>query len=319
MVGSWAGSEMPSGADAAASWLRVDVGFPAGVAPDEAAWPLLAELARRGLVLQDDPPRATFFLPPGSSPDWEPVAAAAARWGAFPAGWPRGWIDTQPIAQQDWAEMWKQGYSLLRAGSLVVVPSWISYRAAPGESQVRLEPGMGFGTGSHATTLGCLNLIHRVLAGGPDPRPETFLDVGTGSGILSLAALALGVDRAWGVDEDPVALANASQNAALNGVGVRLQLLTGRFPAATSHLPPADLVAANLDPVQLVDLAPHLARALAPNGWLVCSGFVRSQAELVLEALGREGLALQERADRDEWSACLLRGSGVRAGDRPCP
>ena len=129
------------------------------------------------------------------------------------------------LAEEDWAEAWKQQYHLLRVGRrIVIVPAWEAYAPAPGEVVIRLEPGMAFGTGLHPTTRLCLEALEAHLAPGC-----TVLDVGTGSGVLAIAAAKLGARSVLALDADPVAVSVARENVALNGVaGTGHACSTGR-------------------------------------------------------------------------------------------
>ncbi|TMB55509.1 MAG: methyltransferase, partial [Chloroflexi bacterium] len=126
---------------------------------------------------------------------------------------PVGELHVRPVDDVDWAEAWKDGYAPQRIGRVVIVPSWLSEPIGADEVELRLDPGMAFGTGLHPSTRGCLTLLQRV-----SPMPSRILDVGSGSGILALAALRLGADRAVCLDTDPVAVEATRANAAANGL-----------------------------------------------------------------------------------------------------
>jgi len=161
---------------------------------------------------------------------------------------------------------------------------------------VRLEPGAGFGTGTHPTTALCLDWLAR-----QDLRDLLVLDYGTGSGILALAALALGARRAWGLDTDSLARAAARANGRANGWGRRFLVR-----ASPSHPPfAADLVCANLLLGILVDLAPRLPRLHRPGGSLLLSGILTSQTEDVVAAY--RDYVCEERIEREGWAALVLR------------
>ena len=167
------------------------------------------------LAVREDP--SAPYLLTAHVPD-DPEAPAAiesterALWHlqAFGLG-PIGKLRVARVDDGDWAEAWKRGYAPQRIGRIVIVPSWLDEPMAPGEVAIRLDPGMAFGTGLHPTTRGCLTLLQRV-----EPMPDRCLDVGTGSGILGLAALRLGARRVVGLDTDPIAVTAATANAALN-------------------------------------------------------------------------------------------------------
>jgi ribosomal protein L11 methyltransferase len=217
------------------------------------------------------------------------VAAAALGRGAA----------VEAVEARDWGEEWKRGLAPLSVGRVFLRPSWIEARPPPGAAEVVLDPGMAFGTGTHPTTALCLAAVDAFLA----PRPgASVLDVGTGSGILAIAARKLGAGRVVGSDDDPVAVEVARENAARNGVdvaisGAPLEALAGRF----------DLVVANILANVLVALAPGLAAKVAPGGEVVLAGVLVPQEGEVGDAFRREGLEPLPGARRDEWSLLRFR------------
>ena len=214
---------------------------------------------------------------------------------------PIGALMVRGVEETDWTEAWKAGYVPQRIGRVVIVPSWLDEPMAPGEVAVRMDPGMAFGTGLHPTTRGCLTLLQRI-----GPMPERVLDVGSGSGILSLAALRLGAGHADCLDTDPVAveatLANARANELEDQVAARLGSLS-EVPAVE----PYPLVLANLVAALLVQLAAPLAAHLAAGGTLLASGIIEGRADEVLTALTGAGLVLEERLDEGEWTSLRMR------------
>jgi ribosomal protein L11 methyltransferase len=159
---------------------------------------------------------------------------------------------------------------------------------------------MAFGTGLHPTTRGCLTLLQRI-----GPMPPRVLDVGSGSGVLALAALRLGAGKADCLDTDPVAVETTLANAAANALGDRLGARVGSLPA----IPPADpypLVLANLVAAVLVELAEPLAAHTVVEGRLVASGIIEERAEEVIGALQGAGFVLQQRLDEGEWVSLLM-------------
>lgn len=204
-----------------------------------------------------------------------------------------------PVEETDWTEGWKAGYSPQRIGRIVVVPSWLDEPIAPGEVQLRLDPGMAFGTGLHPTTRGCLHLLQQL-----DPMPTVVLDVGSGSGILALAALRLGAERAICLDTDAAAVEATRANAISNGLGERVEAWHGELPAVPSEQ--FGLVVANLVASLLVELAPRLAAHLRPGGLLLASGIIDHRADEVVDALAGAGLVVQRRIDDDEWVSLRL-------------
>ncbi len=202
-----------------------------------------------------------------------------------------------------WGEAWKEHFRPAKAGERIVVrPSWEGYDPAPDEIVLTIDPGQAFGTGSHETTRLCLRFLEEILAR-PDA-PDRILDVGTGTGILGIAALRLGAREATGIDVDPKAVETALENARRNGVG-------DRFRAATDPLPslPADfdLAAANLTAEVLLEMAGELASRVRPGGLLLLSGIVEGKEGWVREGFVARGFrSAGERRD-GQWAALLLR------------
>ena len=213
---------------------------------------------------------------------------------------PVGRLRVRSVDESDWAEAWKRDYVPQRIGRVVIVPSWLEEPIAPDEVALRLDPGMAFGTGLHPTTRGCLMLLQGVL-----PMPARCLDVGSGSGILALAALRLGAQRADCLDTDPVAVEATLANAAANGLGERVAALVGTLPPMPAG-EPYPLVLANLVAAVLIELAEPLAAHAAPGGILLASGIIEGRADEVLSALSSAGFVVEERLNDGEWVSLRL-------------
>lgn len=203
-------------------------------------------------------------------------------------------IRTQIVREEDWAESWKQFWDVQHIGqSIVIRPSWKTYEARPGEVVIELDPKQAFGTGTHATTRLCLAELERLVRPG-----DRLLDVGTGSGILAIAALRLGAREAIGVDSDPVAVAAARENAELNGVEATSSFEVGSAGALTDR---ADLVVANILAEILIDLAPDLARLTGRD--LLVSGIIARKAAQTREAFEAQGLRWLGQTQEGDWIA----------------
>jgi ribosomal protein L11 methyltransferase len=182
----------------------------------------------------------------------------------------------------------------------VVKPSWRRYDALAGETIIEIDPGMAFGTGTHPTTVMCLQLIEERLRPG-----MRFLDVGTGSGILMIAAAKLGAWQVTGVDNDPLAVEVARRNLGANQIARdTAEVLTGSLVAEIDGR--FDLVAANILAEVIVTLAADLSAVLKPQGRVICSGIIRSKQAEVLAALEAAGLAQLECRCQEEWVAVVV-------------
>jgi len=224
------------------------------------------------------------------------AAESAARELGVPA-------TVERVEARDWGEEWKKGLAPFAVGRVFVRPSWIGAAPPPGTVEVVLDPGMAFGTGTHPTTALCLAAVDDYLQRFPG---ASVLDVGTGSGLLAIAARKLGAGRVVAVDNDPVAIRVAAENAARNGADLELG------PWAPGQIAGSfGLVVANILANVLVELAPDLARRMSPGGELVLAGLLGSQEEEVGSAFRGLGLPALPGGRQGEWS--LLRF----ARDRP--
>lgn len=202
------------------------------------------------------------------------------------------------VADEDWGEGWKKEFRPLDVGRVRVRPSWIREAPPPGAVEVVIDPGMAFGTGSHGTTALCLAALSDVLAARPG---ATVLDVGTGSGLLAIAARKLGASRVAANDVDPKAVEVARENAAANGVA--LEIVEAPLAAIAGTF---DVVVANILANTLVELAPDIAAKLAPGGVVLLSGLLHPQEDEVRRAYEALGLAPRPGARQAEWSLLAL-------------
>lgn len=208
------------------------------------------------------------------------------------------------VAETDWAEAWKQHLTVLHVGRrLVIRPSWLPYVPAAEEVVVELDPGMAFGTGTHPTTQMCLLALEERVRPG-----ARVLDLGTGSGILAIAAAKLGAGRVLALDTDPQAVTVARENVHRNGVADRVRVARGSLAQAIGRF---DLIMVNILAQVIVEMLEQgLARRLAPEGRMVVAGLLLGQEEEVRNAFQRSGLVMVGRRQIEDWVALeATRGS----------
>jgi ribosomal protein L11 methyltransferase len=272
-------------------------GYQGGVVLEEATRP-----AADGVSLEpipDGPVWVRTYLPAGAEaqPSVEELRATLELLGRLATIGP---LQVRRIHERSWAEAWKAGLGPMHVGTrLVVVPSWRRYRPRRSEVCLRIDPGMAFGTGLHQTTRLCLAALERFLRPG-----ARVLDVGTGSGILAIAAARLGAGWVLALDIDPVAVRAAVRNVRRNRVSDRVQVRQGSLEHGMG---PFALVLANLLARTLVELADRVSAALIPGGYLIGSGVLREQGDMVEAAWRAAGLEVVERLPEDEWLALVAK------------
>jgi ribosomal protein L11 methyltransferase len=226
--------------------------------------------------------------------------------------WYLGRIRSLPEAQyrtiqdQDWSQAWKQHYQPILIGKrLVIVPAWLE-SPAPERIVIRMDPGMAFGTGTHPTTQLCLELLEACMAQ-VVPQETDIIDVGCGSGILSIAALKLGARRAVAVDIDPQAVSVAQENAALNGVTAGLEVGLGSVAELRDGfftIRSGQIVLANILALVIIQLlGAGFADLLAPGGTAIFSGILAEQEGDVAAACEKAGLKVAGRRQSADWVA----------------
>jgi len=212
------------------------------------------------------------------------------------------------IADQNWMEAWKQHYKPILIGQrLLILPAW-QESPEPKRIPIKIDPGMAFGTGTHPTTQLCLELMEVST----DHHPlSTVIDVGCGSGILSIAALKLGAKTVLGVDIDIESVKNSRENADTNGVGEELLLGQGSVTeilAGSFQFKSAPLVVANiLGPILIRLFDAGLADLVEPNGEIILSGILAHQAESVIEAAQAKGLKRNDQRQIADWVAISMK------------
>jgi ribosomal protein L11 methyltransferase len=202
------------------------------------------------------------------------------------------------VADEDWARAWRAHFAPLAIGSrLLVTPPWETPPDADGRLVLTLEPGRAFGTGQHGTTAGCLELLEALVE---RARPARAIDLGTGSGILAIAAARLGVPMILAIDSDPDAIAAASANVERNDLSGRVTCAVG--DAADVAAPAAPLVLANLLAAAHHALAPSYARLVAAGGTLVAGGCLDGEADDVTAVLAGHGFRARAARSIDGWT-----------------
>ena len=262
-----------------------------------------------GIEVSEDPShpeavtlRAYFDLAPDVGVIHREILEGLARLGLPETALAR--VDSLTIADQDWMAEWKKGYEPVAIGErLLICPSWKRETLGPTDRLViEIDPGMAFGTGTHETTRGCLEMIERYWGGG------ALLDVGTGTGILAMAALRLHPGaRVTGFDNDPEAIEVATGNAAINGLAEELEIEVNRLSAYAGH--EFDTVVANLTADVIVPLAPEFPSVMKPGGTLILSGILLEQERQVLDAISTSYLPVETKRD-GEWVTMTARLGG---------
>jgi ribosomal protein L11 methyltransferase len=290
-----------------------------GAAADEAGGESAAETAAAWLVARLPDAAGGVELRPGEIVYWVPrergaeavEAARAVVASLVEAGQP---LDPARVTSRaaapeaEWRDAWKRYFRTIRlTRQIVVVPSWDAHEPGPDDRVIHLDPGQAFGTGAHASTRLVLRIMQDLADG--DARPERVLDLGTGSGILALAAVALWPQtHVVAVDSDPDAVAVARQNAAINRAE-RIDLSTADLARLDGRF---DLALANIQADVLSALAAELVARVAPGGWLILSGLLTEQARPIAGEYCARGMtlgAVLASEDDPSWSAVLLRCS----------
>lgn len=208
-------------------------------------------------------------------------------------------VSTNTVHDEDWAETWKSYYKPFRVGErLVVKPVWEDFDAKQDDIILEIDPGAAFGNGTHETTAMCLALLETELHAG-----DSVLDIGTGSGILALAAARLGASHVLAVDLDPVAARVAGENVERNGLSGVIDVQVGDLLAGIDIR--ADVVIANIIADVIILLSGAAAQHMKPGGTFLCSGIIRDREADVLSALSGAGFAVRHIERKGEWVAIV--------------
>ena len=262
---------------------------------EQQAW----EIAHVDLIEQEllDKPRDIVIVHMYLAPDENPAEVLPLFRERLDAAGVPYTLDTAGVEQEDWQNAWKKYYHAMDIGRrLAIVPGWESYDTD--RIRITMDPGLAFGTGTHETTALCLELLDSLVQGG-----ERVLDVGTGSGILAIAALKLGAREADGVDIDPMCVRTAGENAERNGVDGRFRVLVGDLSDKAEGV--YDIITANIVAAAILSLAPAVPALMAPGAKFICSGIIDERKDEVLAGLQASGLRPVEIKEKRGW-VCIL-------------
>jgi ribosomal protein L11 methyltransferase len=212
-----------------------------------------------------------------------------------------GGLEWRTIREEDWAEAWKEHYQAERAGRVVVRPAWREYEASGDDVVISLDPGMAFGTGQHSTTKMALLALQELITPGAH-----VLDLGAGSGVLAIAAVALGARFVVAVDTEVQAYEACLSNAALNGMSDRIRAIHGSLEDAAAEAP-FDLVLANINAATIIRLAPGIHDVLRPGCYLVAGGIIEERETACLEALRAAGFMVERTLSDGDWRSLICR------------
>lgn len=208
------------------------------------------------------------------------------------------------VNDDDWNENWKKYFHTIEIGEkLAVVPSWENYENKENRMVLNIDPGAAFGTGTHATTSLCLEILDNCVNSG-----DRVLDIGTGSGILSLAGVLLGAEKALGVDIDAQSVKTAKENAEINGITDKAQFIVGDL--ADKVTGKYSIVCANIVADVIIKLLPDVGQFMTEDGILIISGIIDIRKADVLAAAEQNGFTVEKEAYRDNWCAFVLKLKG---------
>ena len=262
---------------------------------EQEAW----EIAHIDLIEQEllDKPRDIVIIHTYLAPEENPAEILPLFRERLDAARIEYTLATNGVEQEDWQNAWKKYYHAMDIGNrLAIVPGWEEYKTD--RIPITMDPGMAFGTGTHETTSLCLETLDGLVRGG-----ERVLDIGTGSGILAIAALKLGAAEAEGVDIDPMCVRTAGENAARNGVQDHFKVLVGDLSDKASGQ--YNIITANIVAAAILSLAPHVPALMAPGARFIASGIIDTRREEVLAGLRAAGLNPVEVKEKRGW-VCVI-------------
>ena len=210
-------------------------------------------------------------------------------------------IKEREVEEEDWESNWKEYFHPIRVGSnLVICPTWRSHKSLEGDVLIKLDPGMAFGTGHHPTTRMCMELLETLIVGG-----EKVIDVGCGSGILSISAAKLGAGDILGIEVESRSVEVALENCKLNGISPQVTILNGSFPEIRVENASFDVALANIAAKVVINLSEYIAGAVAIGGRLVLSGILKDTLKDVEKEYFLYGVHFDKVLVDGDWTAVL--------------
>jgi ribosomal protein L11 methyltransferase len=275
------------------SWWAIDL----RPSPQQLDWISAWLVSHTGLAVEERPD-GTLVTFAADEPSADALITALRRASGEPLS-----VARRPVEDTDWSLQWREGLGARRFGRLTVVPSWIPEASQPDRFTVVLDPETAFGSGEHGSTRAALTLLEQVLHPG-----DRVLDLGSGSGILAIAAVKLGARRAIGIEIDADANLVAARNADRNAVSRQIEFLEGDAGALAPLVGPADLILSNILRSVNLELLPTILAALAPTGVAILSGMETPEAETFRPAVEAGGLrVIAETVDQGWWAAAVAR------------
>ena len=250
-------------------------------------------------VHEDGADLVTHF-PPGTD-----VEAVIARVRELSPG---SRVDTAETEDVDWSRAWRHGVGAHVIGRITIAPPWLASEHDPARTIV-IDPGMAFGTGEHPTTRGVLRLMQAVVREG-----DAVADLGAGSAVLAIAAVKLGARSAAAIEMDPDAIGNAEENVERNGVLGRVAVLEGDAALLLPLVAPVRVVLANIISSVLVELLPHVARVLEPDGQVILSGILHEERDDMLAVLAASGWRVGAEDREGLWWSAVVDRAGAERG-----
>ena len=267
----------------APEWLSIRVIVPA----DERPRALDALFAAGALAVIEEDDAISSSFPPGT--DGAAVEAAVRRAA------PGATVTAERLPPVDWAVEWKKGLAAHRVGELIVAPPWLAEGHDP-DALIVIEPAMAFGTGDHASTRGALRLMERTVHLG-----DRVADLGSGSGVLAIAAVKLGASRVAAIENDPQAIGTLEANLARNGVSAHVRAIEGDAATLLPLVAPVDLILANIAAPVITDLLPVFEASLSPRGRAVIAGVLLEERDALRERLRSRGWSVASEDIEDLW------------------